>query len=335
VLVGWSETGRRPEFDVVTGVSTGSFMAALVFAGPKYDAVLKKIYTTYSNSDIYEDKGAAGLVTESLLDDAPLRRLIERIVTRSFVVELAAQHAKGRRLYVATTNLDSGELVVWDLGAIAAGDRADPVLMVQKVLRASAAVPGFFAPVYIKPQKGVEVRQAHVDGGVKAPVLIKSFMFDQPARERNLYVIVNGSLARLNAGQPVKASVTDIGRKSITELLRSLTDASLYQAYAAARNSGSNFRLLAIPDDVQPSLNALDFNKPTMQRLYTAGRALALKPDPWSREPPRLEAYEKIAAPAGGGAAGAAVQAPAAKAAKATAAKVPATDLRQVVESGP
>ena len=37
-LNGWSATGRRPVFKIVTGVSTGALMAPFAFLGPQYDA---------------------------------------------------------------------------------------------------------------------------------------------------------------------------------------------------------------------------------------------------------------------------------------------------------
>jgi len=298
LLVGWGETGKRPSFDIITGVSTGSFMAALLFAGPKYDGKLRELYTNVSASDIFVDKGAAGLATESLYDDAPLRKQIEKIVTKAFLADLAAQHNAGRRLYVATTNLDAGELVVWDLGLLATGTRADPLLTVQKVLRASAAVPAFFPPVYLKPQRGIELRQAHVDGGVKAPVLVRGFMLEQPAKQRNLYVVVNGPLSRFNSAKAVEANVKDIGRKSITELLRTTLDQALYQGYVLARNSGTDYNLIAIPDNVVPSNDALDFNKAKMKELFRVGYEIGKSGKPWMKEPPRLSAFERVAAPA-------------------------------------
>jgi predicted acylesterase/phospholipase RssA len=298
-------------------------MAALVFAGPKYDATLREIYTNRTSSDVYIDKGASGLASDSLYDDAPLRKEIERIVTKAFLADVAAEHAKGRRLYVATTNLDAGELVVWDMGAIAAGDRADPLQMFQKVMRASAAVPAFFPPVYIKPQKGKEARQAHVDGGVKAPVLVKSFMFEPAVPGRALYVVVNGSLSRFNARKPVGAKVSDIGRKSITELLRTTLDQSLYQGYALARNSGADFSLIAIPDDIEPSTDALDFNKTKMRALYRQGYEHGRSGRPWLKEPPRLAEAERIKGPAS---AGPVAKAPAPKAAGSAAHQALAAD---------
>ncbi len=60
------------------------------------------------------------------------------------------------------------------------------------MLRASAAVPGLFKPVYIQPSQASEAKQMHVDGSIKAPLLLRTFMLKQPARKRHVYVIVNG-----------------------------------------------------------------------------------------------------------------------------------------------
>src|SRR4029077_1450439 len=46
VLVGWSESGARPSFKIVTGISTGALIAPLVFVGPDYDPLLADMYTT-------------------------------------------------------------------------------------------------------------------------------------------------------------------------------------------------------------------------------------------------------------------------------------------------
>lgn len=45
ILNGWTTTGRRPEFTVVSGASTGALMAPFAFLGPAYDDVIKDIYT--------------------------------------------------------------------------------------------------------------------------------------------------------------------------------------------------------------------------------------------------------------------------------------------------
>jgi hypothetical protein len=51
VLVGWSERGDRPCFDVVTGISTGALIAPSAFLGAKYDDQIKRFYTTLSSGE--------------------------------------------------------------------------------------------------------------------------------------------------------------------------------------------------------------------------------------------------------------------------------------------
>jgi predicted acylesterase/phospholipase RssA len=120
LLVGWSETGTRPAFDSVTGVSTGALIATLVFLGPDYDSELQRVYTTLRNEDIYTKKrGIRALTSDSLADNAPLARQINCVLTPAAVARMAEEHRKGRRLYISTTDLEGRRAVVWDLGAIA------------------------------------------------------------------------------------------------------------------------------------------------------------------------------------------------------------------------
>ncbi|MDP3370702.1 MAG: patatin-like phospholipase family protein, partial [Brevundimonas sp.] len=41
VLTGWTESGTRPAFQVVTGVSTGALAAPFAFLGPEWDDELR------------------------------------------------------------------------------------------------------------------------------------------------------------------------------------------------------------------------------------------------------------------------------------------------------
>ena len=286
VLSGWTEAGTRPEFDVVTGVSTGALMAVFAFLGPQYDKFLERLYTNVRKEDIFSDRGIEGVFSESLYDNTPLKRRIERYVTQDVLEAVAAEHARGRRLYIATTNLDAGQLVVWDMGDIANGGRSNPLQHFQKVLRASAAVPAFFQPVYIKPQRGVQLRQAHVDGGVKAPVLIPDFVFRTNRKSKSLYVIVNDSIAEKDPIEPVKPNLVSIAQKSIATLTRQLLIQSVYRGYARAQNSGSRFFLTSVPDKLGLGNTSLTFNKDQMRKLFEAGRSAALSKSPWRRRPP-------------------------------------------------
>ncbi len=297
VLRGWTQSNKRPQFDVVTGVSTGALMAVLAFLGPEYDPMLEELYTSISSKDIFRKKGLGAFGSDSLYDYTPLKKQIESVITEELIAKIAREHAKGRRLYVATTNLDAGELVIWDMGEIANGGRTNPVQHFQKVLRASAAVPGFFSPVYIKPQRGVQLRQAHVDGGVKAPILVSDAMYVSRQKKRQLFMIVNGNTAKYNSSVPTSGKLADIAQKSIAELMRELMDDTIYRGYASAVNSGMKFYMTSIPDSILPSQKSLDFNKTRMRKLFDAGRrvgASGLKA--WTQQPPRLGKFEKIAA---------------------------------------
>ena len=296
VLYGWSRSGKRPQFDIVTGVSTGALMSVMAFIGPSRDEDLKRLYTRITNSDIYRDKGFAGMFSASLYDYTPLKRQISQVVDDRLLDEIAAGHRAGRRLYVATTNLDAGKLVVWDIGAIAASNNRYRLRVIQKILRASAAVPGFFKPVYIQPLVTSKARQMHVDGSVKAPVLVRSFMFKSAAKARNktLYIIVNGHLRLVEESLPVKPEVMAISRKSITELLRGLLYKTLYQAYVTTRNARGKFRLTAIPANIPASKDPLIFRTDEMNRLFTAGERIGLAGGNWMREPPRLQSLQRV-----------------------------------------
>ena len=120
LLFGWTASGKRPEFTVVTGVSTGSLIAPFAFLGPPYDESLKEAYTEISGADIYEKKGIFSIIgSESVADNTPLRRLVSRYVTDQMLVDIVREHKRGRRLLVGSTNLDAERPVVWDIGAIA------------------------------------------------------------------------------------------------------------------------------------------------------------------------------------------------------------------------
>jgi predicted acylesterase/phospholipase RssA len=294
VLVGWTGRGDRPEFDVVTGVSTGALMAVLAFLGPDYDGELRSFYTNQTNETVYK-ASSGGFFGQSLYDNKPLERQIEAFVTEEVLRKVAAEHARGRRLYVATTNLDAGDLVVWDMGEIADGGRTDDVLHFQKVLRASAAVPGFFPPVYIKPQRGIQLRQAHVDGGVKSPVLVKGFMFPDSRMPKELYVIVNGNTTRLNASKPVDGKALDIAKKSIVEMMREMQADATFQSFVLARNARMRFRVTQIPDSIPLAEEGLNFEPARMRQLFEAGFQIGSGGfQNWLDEPPGLDPLERL-----------------------------------------
>ncbi len=295
VLAGWTKSGMRPKFTIVTGVSTGALLSNFAFLGKEWDGAMKRFYTNVSDEKIYTSRGVAGLLQDSLYDTEPLKKLLAKVVNYKMLDAVAAEHRKGRRLYVATTDLDLGRIVVWDMGGIAASKHKDRLQLYRDILLASTAIPGLFKPVYISNQKGGA--HMHVDGGVKAPVLLRTFMIKSHAPKRKVYVLINGHMS-LNSGghKAVKATFKNIAQKSISELIRGLQYKTTYQAYVTTRQSGAAFNITYIPDSVPGIADALRFNPKEMRKLFRVGERLGSNPGHWKKEPPRLEKYERVSA---------------------------------------
>ncbi|MCE9534357.1 MAG: patatin-like phospholipase family protein [Planctomycetes bacterium] len=297
LLNGWTETGARPTFDVVTGISTGALIATFAFLGPQYDAELKRLFTTISDRDIYRRRGPlAPLRAESVVSNVPLKRLIESQITPEVVAQVTEAHARGRRLYVATTNLDTRRLVVWDMGAIAT--RGDVPLYVN-VLLASASIPGFFPPVSIVVEvNGRRFTEPHVDGGVSAQVFVQRFMLaaapaegpqgDKGAANSTVWVVTAGKL--YGESSRTGTRTLEIGMSAINTLLNAHTRNDIRRVATVAKETNSHFRLTAIPDDfpIDPSPNF--FDPVVMGKLFDIGFTLGRSGSKaWRNTPPEAD----------------------------------------------
>ena len=243
LLNGWSESGKRPEFSVVTGVSTGSLMAPYAFVGSSQDGGLKRAYTEYNAGDIFEDVKTP----ESLVDTWPLRRLIAKEVTAELLAKVAEGHKAGRRLLVATTNLDAQRGVVWNMGAIAAkGDEASLKLF-RDILAASTAIPGLFPPVMIDVEvNGKKTQEMHADGGLSAQLFVApesllntSSTTKIPASA--LYLIANNRLGP--EFQMTERSMIFVLGHSIAVGVQSMLRMNIDRAFGAAKRDGIPFYL--------------------------------------------------------------------------------------------
>ncbi len=290
VLVGWTETGTRPKFDIVTGVSTGALMATLAFLGPQRDPDLKRLYTEITTKEVLKSRGLLGLLNGgSYFVATPLEAMIAKTVDEAMLAEVAAEWRKGRRLYVATTDLDRGVTVTWDMGRIAASSSPYKAELYRQVLAASAAIPGVFRPAYMPSAAGKVAM--HVDGGVKTAVLFRSYMIDPSGEPQHVWAIVNGQIRWEAEGGPAKANVDTVLPRTISEMMRTITWRSVYRVYVMAKNGGADYNLAYIPDDVAET-NPIQFIPAEMARLFEAGRKIG-RDGKWQREPPRLERLER------------------------------------------
>ncbi|MGC1824738.1 MAG: patatin-like phospholipase family protein, partial [Pseudolabrys sp.] len=265
LLVGWSERGNRPEFDVVTGVSTGSLSAPFVFLGQKYDAQLKEIYTDTTANDIFVRRPTvlAAIASDAVSDSAPLRRMIARYLDQAMVHRIAEEYGKGRLLFVLTTNLDQGRPVIWNIGAIAASNNPKAQELIIDVLLASASIPAVFPPVMLDVTvDGARHQEMHVDGGTIAQAFLypPSYSLKSAAaragvsetklrkeRKRIAYVIRNGRFTRPE--ESVQLRTIAIAREALSTMITSSGVNDTYRMYLLAKRDGVDFNLASIGDD--------------------------------------------------------------------------------------
>ncbi len=276
VLAGWSESGKRPEFAVVTGASIGALVAPYAFLGSRYDEDIRKNFTTIGAADIFEDR----ITRDSLFDYWPLKRLIEQRVTPQLLSAIAAEHARGRRLLVATTNYDAGRRVVWNMGAIAAKGDASSLKLFRDVLLASSAIPGIFSPVGIKVEaNGKQFEEIHGDGTLTAPFFVVPESMLSPGNSsppplRELYVIVNSRLAPdFDMPQRVIASV--LGR-AIAVALTSALRAEVALIYVSAERHKIALHMAHVDPTFSFPMRG-PFDGKYMQALYDVGVAAGKK----------------------------------------------------------
>jgi Patatin-like phospholipase len=271
-LNGWSASGTRPQFAVITGVSTGALMATYVFAGPQFDQELHQGYTQISASDIFE----VAATPESLADAWPLAKLIEKRVTPEILAAVAAEYAKGRRLFVVTTNLDAGRPVVWNMGAIAAHGGEAALKLFRQILLASASIEGLFQPVYITAEaNGHQFQEMHADGGASGPLFFGPVPYLMPnATERlpatDLYAVVNGKMSS-EFYMPTRNTAGILGR-AITVALKAGGRLEIALASLAARRAGIGFNVTYVGDDFDQVGRGL-FDPKYMTALYDYGYA--------------------------------------------------------------
>jgi len=305
-LSGWTKAGTRPDFKIVTGISTGSLQATFAFLGSDYDDKLTEVFTQYDTDEIYTKRSLLGsFLGDSAWDAAPLKELIDRYITDDVLAAVAAKHATGHRLFLGTSNMDTREFIIWDMGAIASSKRPDKLEHYRNVMLASSSIPVLFPPVYFNVEiDGKDYYEMHMDGGVKSQLFLRGFMldFEETLEEAGvedkvdafLYVIRNGKANEETNRSIVSASSLSIASATINGVFTLSTDSSLFRVYVLANRNNIDFNLAAIPDDAFPELNPLVFDLATMRKVYDYAFEKAKMGYEWAKVPSGLDPAELI-----------------------------------------
>src|SRR5262245_43076987 len=281
-LLGWRESGRRPQFDAVGGVSTGALLATHALLGtPEDDAVLEQMYTRITKDDIYKDRGLGSILfgADSLSNNAPLYALLVKYVSAETLKRVAEAYDANRMLFVGTTNIDYGQTWIWNMSLIA---KAGDLELYRRVLLASASFPIVFPPVDIDGH-------LFVDGAARSNLVVPGLFGRQKPNPPlhgpgNLYLIDNGKVTA-----PPSALVRRLGpiaATTISVMMEQSMQTALSRSYFGTKVLGYSFKMVGIPDDVDVGNDVLAFDPTQMRAAFDAGRALAMQPEPWKSTPP-------------------------------------------------
>ncbi|TVP80602.1 patatin-like phospholipase family protein [Thioalkalivibrio sp.] len=303
VLQGWSKVQdsslQRPEFDLVTGVSTGALIAPFSLLGT--DDSIERIDQLYREAS---DRLATlrGLLfflpkQPSFFDN---RALADRIATEldlATVREIADAHAEHRKLLLGSTDLDLGRFRIWDVGprAVHALETED-LSEIHSILLSSASIPAAFPPVDID---GV----LYTDGAVAQAAFVgldreeivqvfREFTARNPGAampKLRFWIIVNGFLDV--DPELIRLSWVPVARRS-TEVLTSygmrVTLRHMQfgvELLARDLDTQADFFYLAVPHDLElPLQTERLFDPQVMQVLAAEGRRLGRDPSSWRTE---------------------------------------------------
>lgn len=296
LLAGWTDAGTRPEFNAVTGISTGALIAPFAYLGPDYDHLLKRFYSQYGTDDLVDERGfiRSVLFRDAAYSTAPLRDRLEEYIDEDVMAAIARERRKGRLLLIGTTNLDAGRPVIWDVGAIADSGKPGALDLIRDVVLASASIPIAFPPVLIEVEAGGEVYdEMHTDGGVSRQTFLFQLSPAEDAFERldivgkgNAYVIRNARLEP--TWRPVERSMLAIASRSAGAMVYTQGLGDLYREFLGAMKFGFNYNLAYIPADFTAKSQEM-FDPVYMRELFQFSYDKAVGGYPWEGLPPGLE----------------------------------------------
>lgn len=290
VLNGWSAAGTRPAFSVVSGVSTGGLIAPFAFLGSRYDDTLRELYTSGIAESLLSDPSIMRVLFSSgLFGNTRLRELVARYVGPEILAQVARENAKGRRLLIVTTDLDTQRTAIWDMGKIAAVGTPEALKLFRDVMAASASIPLVFPPILIEAEgQGHKFQEMHVDGGVTAPVLtLPEALLSQGRLPGNakmdIYILVNKKIER--NFELVANSTIDVASRSLSSITQSQTRSIIFSTYDFAKRNHLGFHLSYIERDY-PAPQSEGFDTAYMRALYQYGYEKAASGQAWTSRMP-------------------------------------------------
>jgi hypothetical protein len=288
-LVGLSRRQERPQYDVVTGVSTGALIAPFAFLGSDWDSQLTEAFTSGRGVQM-SVRGLLALPMGAPRRSAALTALVEHYVTPDFIRAVAREAGTGRLLWVATTDL---------LGAIAMRGGEPARKLFRDVVVASASIPGVFEPVLIHvQQEGRLYDEMHVDGNASASLFIAPAaayfaLLDQRSLDgARVYVLFNEQI--IDAPETTPFKLRPIVARTFSVALKHMSKAQVVAVDQFAEKYRMSVRSTYLPFDY-PKYGSADFRASTMRPLFEYGARCAQSGRLWTTMDETMDTVVKAA----------------------------------------
>jgi len=294
LLVGWTDRGDIPKFDIITGISTGAVMAPFIFLGGDELKKVEYFYTKIHTQGVFESSWMDFFGYGHIMNANPLKKLFKKNFNKDFLDKVASEYKKGRRLYIGTTNIDTGQLVVWDMGAIASSDREDKYQRFADIIYASSALPVYLPPQYMSVEvDGKDYYQMHIDGGIYSQVFMigllvnweEALNFKESANtdfDVTLYTVANRKYRQRDVYQPVEQAPFSIIEAYVLTEMDLLFDRSIYRLYKSCEKKGIKFKMASIPNKMQDIITVpTEFDPNKMIKLFNIGYQQGKTEIPW------------------------------------------------------
>ncbi len=293
LLYGWTEAGTRPEFTIVTGISAGALIAPFAFLGSDYDDDMRSFTVESSADTLITVQLVRGILDGvGLIDNSKLQRRLRGLITPDVVRKIAAEHERGRRLFIGTTNLDAQRPVYWRVSRIAwlgRDNAAATADFITKIIIASASIPGAFPPQFFTVQAGGSLfSEMHVDGGVTNQLFLlprESRIEGLPrdierfARRGTVYIIRNTRLSP--SYDPLPLGIFQVAARSISTMIKFGGRSDIFVLEDQAKQAGFGVKVTAVPESFTMEEDGL-FDPVYMQALFEQGRELGREESAWT-----------------------------------------------------
>lgn len=295
VLMGLQEKGELKDYAIITGISAGALIAPFVFIGGDAMPKMKEVMLNINDKSVLGKKNFLNtLFKDAFTDGENLYDFIADAYPEPMIEAMAQQHRNGKRLFIGSTHFDSGELVIWNIGAIANSDLVDKSELIYKVLAASASIPGVFPPQFIDVEHdGETLEELHVDGGLAAQVFFNpsNFNYQQISealgleKAPQLDVIRNGALKA--PYRPLKDKGLDLVSKSVSSLTLAQTRGDLYRMKYISEINDIEMQFTYIDQDFGYAKVTKDmFDQHYLLTIYEYGFKKATQGQLWVTELP-------------------------------------------------